>query len=240
MRAMILGAGEGRRMHPLTKFKPKPMLQINGKALIEYHIERLARAGVKTIVINTCYLGEQIEKFCADGARWKVQLHYSREREPLETAGGIIQALPLLGEDPFLVVSADIYTDYPYGQLICQSPPRGGGHLVLVSNPDHNPEGDFILRSGKLVTNHNWRNMEKAASEKMNPITLTYSGIGLFDPRFFLGHSEGKRPLRPLLNAGIDAALISWEHYSGNWFDIGTPERWEAANNTVATESATI
>lgn len=146
MKAMILAAGEGRRMRPLTDHTPKPLLQVGGMALLEHHIVNLRSAGFSELVVNAAYLGQQVHDFCGDGSRWGVQITVSMEPEPLETAGGIIQALPMLGESPFLVVNGDIWCPYPFGTLRDIGLPTGGAHLILVDNPAHNPAGDFALR----------------------------------------------------------------------------------------------
>jgi MurNAc alpha-1-phosphate uridylyltransferase len=230
-------------MLPITKVTPKPLLKINGKALIEYHIEGLARAGIGKIVINTSYLGEEIEAFCLRKEfldRCPVDLHFSREKRPLETAGGIIQALPKLGKSPFLLVSADVYTQYPFETLVERQLATKKAHLVMVSNPTHNPDGDFVLFENLVRKPNNPSALDGSASFDSNTRTLTFSGIGLFDPSFFLGCPEGRRPLRGLLEGGIDAGMVSGEHYFGEWRDIGTPERWEAAKIAVANRGFTV
>ncbi len=211
-RAMILAAGRGERMRPLTDHTPKPLLPAAGKPLIVYHIEALARAGVRDIVINHAWLGECIEQALGSGAEWGVRLHYSPEAPGgLETAGGILQALPLLGDAPFWVVNGDVWTDYPFAALPRE--PEGLAHLVLVDNPPHHPEGDFSLRDGRLG---------------LDGPRLTFSGIGVYRPEFFLGLEPGRRRLAPLLAAAARRAQISAEHYRGRWYDIGTPERLRA------------
>lgn len=210
MRAMILAAGRGERMRPLTDSCPKPLLQVGGKALIEYHIEALARADCREIVINHAWLGEQLENYLGDGTRYGVRLQYSREGTALETAGGIIQALPLLGEAPFIVVNGDIWTDYPLAGLPTQ--PAGLAHLVLVDNPPQHPEGDFVLRDHRVL-----------AEDKRGK--LTFSGIAVYQPALFTGLTPGVRPLAPLLRQAMQQQQVSGEHYTGRWFDIGTPQR---------------
>jgi len=217
---MLLAAGKGERMRPLTLSRPKPLLEVAGRPLIEYHIEALAQAGVSELVINISWLGEQIARFCGDGSRWGISLRYSREAEPLETAGGIIKALPLLGEQPFLVVNADIYTDYPYVQLLNKPLEHAAARLVLVANPGHNRSGDFGLE-GDHVTREN-------AQKKPRP--LTFSGIGLYDPRFFEAWPPGRRPLLPLLERAIAEQRLNGERYDGAWTDVGTPERLAELN----------
>lgn len=230
-------------MLPITRVTPKPLLKINGKALIEYHIERLARAGIGKIVINTSYLGEEIEAFCRRKEfldRCPVDLYFSREKKPLETAGGIIQALPKLGKSPFLLVSADVYTEYPFETLIKRQLATKMAHLVMVCNPKHNPDGDFVFFENLVHKPNNLGAQDGLGLFDSNTKTLTFSGIGLFDPRFFSGCPEGRRPLRGLLEAAIEAGMVSGEHYSGEWRDIGTPERWEAAKVAVANRGVTI
>lgn len=210
MFAMILAAGRGERMRPLTDSVPKPLLEIAGKALIVYQIEALAEAGVKNIVINTGHLGDQIQTHIGTGETFAVQINYSDEADNiLETAGGIIKALPLLGDDPFIVTNADIYTDFDYRTLPDQL--GSDAHLVLVNNPPQNLPGDFVLEKGRVL---------REGAEK-----LTYSGIGLFHPRFFESCRPGRAPLAPLLHQSAQANHLSGQHYKGLWDDVGTPER---------------
>ncbi len=222
-KVMLLAAGKGERMRPLTLTTPKPLLQVGGKPLLQWHIETLITLGVRDFVINSSWLGEQIRTWCGNGATWGVSIQHSVEEEPLETAGGIIQALPLLGGDPFLVVNADIWTAYPFASLLSQMPPVDGAHLVLVDNPAHNSQGDFLLREG-MVT-------EKTSVE--HEMALTYSGIGLYDPGFFAGCTPGKRPLLPLLERAIREQRLAGEHYRGAWTDVGTPERLAALDEQL-------
>ncbi len=210
MKAMILAAGRGERMRPLTDHVPKALLTASGKQLIVYHIENLVRAGVHEIIINHAHLGEQIEQALGDGGGYGVRIFYSPEGEQvLETGGGIFNALPLLGAEPFIVVNADVWTDYPFTQL--PADPEGLAHLVLISNPPHHPHGDFALRSGYVLSEDN---------EK-----LTFSGIGVYRPELFAECQPGKFPLAPLLRAAMEKHQVTGEHYRGAWFDIGTPER---------------
>lgn len=209
MKALILAAGRGERMRPLTESIPKPLLRVGGQCLIEYHLQALVRAGVREIVINHSWLGQQIVDYLGNGQRYAVRIEYSAEGDPpLETAGGIIQALPLLGEAPFILVNGDIWTDYDFSHLPQALP--GKAHLVLVDNPEHHRKGDFALASHIL---------------KNNGDKLTYSGIGVYSPALFAGLPAGVRPLAPLLRAAIDRGEISGERYRGQWWDIGTPER---------------
>jgi len=220
MKAMILAAGRGERMRPLTDHTPKPLLEVGGKALIEYHLTALHQAGVREIIVNHAWLGEQIEARLGNGERYGLQIQYSAE-EPvaLETAGGIIQALPRLGTEPFIVVNGDIWCDYPMQQLPQQL--DGLAHLVMVDNPPHNPQGDFCLKAGRLqVEGHD---------------KLTYSGIGVYHPQLFAGLQAGIRPLAPLLKAAMAKGLVSGEHYRGHWLDIGTPERLQELDTELRT-----
>lgn len=209
--AMILAAGRGERMRPLTDHTPKPLLQVGGKPLIVWHIERLAAAGIRQLVINHAHLGEQIERALGDGGRWGVSIRYSAEGEgrALETGGGILRALPLLGDGPFLVVNADIWTDFDFSRLRW----RDGmlAHLVLVENPEHNPQGDFALRQGRV----------SAAGDDR----LTFSGIGAYHPALFAGATPGAFPLAPLLRQAMVRGLVSGERHPGRWVDVGTPAR---------------
>jgi len=215
---MILAAGRGERMRPLTDTVPKPLLRIGGQALIERHVHALARAGITGLVINHAHLGEQIVRALGDGHAYGVSIRYSPETDgSLETGGGIMNALPLLGAEPFLVVNGDIWTDFPFASL----PSRidGLAHLVMVDNPEHHPEGDFSLSAGEL--------------SRQGPAMLTYAGIGVYRPELFAGCSPGAFPLGPVLREAMDAGQVSGEHYTGNWFDIGTPERLDAVNSVI-------
>ncbi len=217
MFAMILAAGRGERMRPLTDKVPKPLLEIAGKPLVIYQIEALVSAGMETIVINTGRLGVQIQDSLGTGENFGVRIRYSDEGdEPLETAGGIIKALPLLGDSPFIVTNADIYTDFDYRSLPHQL--DSDAHLVLVNNPPHNPKGDFVIENGRILD----EGVQK----------LTYSGIGLYHPRFFRNCNPGRYPLAPLLHQSAQANCLSGQHYKGYWSDVGTPERLEEINNS--------
>ena len=210
MKAMILAAGRGERMRPLTDTTPKPLLEVGGKALIEYHLIALQQASIQDVIINHAWLGKQIESYLGNGERYGLRIKYSAEiPEALETAGGIIQALPWLGTEPFMVINGDIWCDYPLQQLL-QSP-AGLAHLVMVDNPQHNPQGDFCLINNTL----------QAEGEPK----LTYSGIGVYHPDLFAGLEPGIRPLAPLLKNAMAANQVSGEYYQGQWYDIGTPER---------------
>ena len=216
---MILAAGRGERLWPLTDHTPKPLLRIRGKPLIAYHIEALVRAGVRRLVINLGHLGGQIRACLGDGCRYAAEIQYSDEGErALETAGGIIQALPLLGDAPFMVVSADIYTDFDFKGL--PETLRADAHLILVDNPPHHPLGDFKLIDGRVALGAGKR--------------LTYSGIGLYHPRLLHGQAPGKRPLAPLLRAAARRGRLSGEFYAGRWHDIGARDRLDALREALS------
>jgi len=211
MKAMILAAGRGERMRPLTDATPKPLLMAGGKPLVVWHIERLARAGFRQLVINHAHLGAQIEAALDDGSRFGVSIRYSPEPEALETAGGIANALPLLGPEPFLVVNGDIFCDYDFAGL-----PRELGalsaYLVLADNPGHHPGGDFALKEGKVL-------------DQGEP-KLTFSGIGIYRPEMFAAiHRGAKARLAPLLREQMAQGRVGGEHFRGVWMDIGTPQR---------------
>ena len=211
MKAMILAAGKGERMRPLTLTTPKPLVRAGGVPLIEYHLRALARAGFTEIVINHAWLGQQIEDHLGDGSRFGVSIHFSPEGEPLETGGGIFRALPLLGDEAFVVVNGDIWTDYDFSAL--RQPLEGLAHLVLVDNPEHHPDGDFILADGKV------HDGEPAADK------LTYSGIAVLHPQLFDGCPDGAFRLAPLLRKAMAEGRVSGEHLKGHWVDFGTHER---------------
>ncbi|BCA26634.1 N-acetylmuramate alpha-1-phosphate uridylyltransferase MurU [Metapseudomonas otitidis] len=211
MKAMILAAGKGERMRPLTLHTPKPLVRAAGVPLIEYHLKALAAAGFVDVVINHAWLGQQIEDHLGNGARFGLRIRYSPEGEPLETGGGIHRALPLLGDEPFLVVNGDIWTDYDFARL--RAPLDGLAHLVLVDNPAHHPGGDFQLHHGCV-----------SDSVPGEP-GLTYSGIAVLDPRLFEGCQPGAFKLAPLLRDAMGHAQVSGEHHPGHWVDVGTLER---------------
>lgn len=210
MRAMILAAGRGERMRPLTDHTPKPLLMAGGKPLIVWHIERLARAGITELVINHAHLGAQIEQALGHGAQWGVSIQYSPEKVALETAEGIAYALHLLGDAPFLVINGDVYTDIDYaGMQLAQDKLA---HLVLVDNPDQHPAGDFCLRHGLV---------EAEGADK-----LTFSGVGVYHPHLFQAVTKGEpAKLAPLLRQAMQTGHVSGQHHHGVWHDIGTPER---------------
>lgn len=222
MKAMILAAGHGKRMRPLTNHLPKPLLEVAGKPLILWHIERLRDAGITDLVINIAWKGWKIPEKLGDGSAYGVTINYSDEQEmgALETAGGIINALPLLGDHPFLVINGDVWCDYPYESLTLAQGDLA--HLVLVNNPAHHPSGDFHLENGRAMPQGNSNNK------------LTFSGIGMYSPHLFHALPVEKTPLAPLLFSAIDHGLISASHFTGDWRDIGTPERLYALENDVA------
>ena len=222
MKAMILAAGRGERMRPLTDHTPKPLLQIGGKPLIVWHLERLASAGFKDIVINHAHLGAQIEQSLGDGSQWNLSIQYSPEKTALETAGGIANALPLLGDAPFLVVNGDTFTEVDFSQLTLRAP--NVAHLVMVDNPPQHTQGDFSLVHGKLIAEGEHK--------------LTFSGVGIYDPSLFVAVEKGQpAKLAPLLRAAMLKQQVSAEHYQGEWHDIGTPERLHALNQQLSGNS---
>ena len=214
MKAMILAAGRGERLRPLTDNIPKPLVRVNGRPIIEYTINALEVAGFKDLVVNLAHLGDKIEMGLGDGNRFKVNISYSREgMVGLETGGGIFRALPLLGTDPFVVVNGDIFCDFAY--QILAGKPRGLAHIILVPNPDHNPCGDFSLTD------------DGAVYEGGNQ-SYTFSGIGIYRPELFEGCKDGKFPLAPILQQAIKRGEVSGEVYRGLWMDLGTLERLHA------------
>jgi len=227
MKAMILAAGRGERMRPLTDHTPKPLLPVAGMPLIAWQIHKLVRAGISEIVINVSHLGAMIEAALGDGAQYGARLAYSHEGEALETAGGIAYALPLLSGEPFLVVNADVFSDFDYARLAATaaSLSRAGilAHLVLVDNPSHHPAGDFCLSRRLIAAEGGPR--------------LTFSGIGLYHPALFAALTRGaKFQLAALLRGPIADGKVSGEHYPGQWFDVGTPERLAALERKLAVQ----
>jgi MurNAc alpha-1-phosphate uridylyltransferase len=219
---MILAAGRGERMRPLTDHLPKPLLQAGGKPLIQYHLERVARLGIREVVINLAWKGTEIRSALGDGSRFGLHIAYSDEGErALETGGGIYHALPLLGEAPFLVINGDVWTDWPDAQSLTGVPAASDlAHLILVPNPVQHPGGDFSLRDGRVITGGDAR--------------YTFSGIALYRPEFFSECSPGAFKLLPLLLDGIRRGQISGALYEGRWFDIGTPQRLAALDADLA------
>ena len=219
-------------MRPLTDLTPKPLLQVGGKPLIVWHIERLVHAGITEIIINHAHLGAQIEAALGDGSRFGALIRYSPEATALETAGGIVNAMPLLGDKPFAVINGDIYCDYDFTHLPAQAvalQERGdAAHLVLVNNPVHHPNGDFFLQKNRILPS-------LAGEEEGLTTKLTFSGIGLYQPRLFADIARGtKAPLAPLLRAQIALNKVSGEHYTGRWVDVGTSQRLEELDNELS------
>lgn len=210
-KAMILAAGRGERLRPYTDTCPKPLLEIRGKPMIFYHLEALATAGFDQVVINVSWLGEMIEQAVGDGSRFNLKVVYSYEPEALETAGGIVQALEYL-DDRFVVVNADVRSDYAFEKLLQI---ETDAHLVLVKNPEFHPQGDFVLDSGLLSNDIDGRH--------------TFAGIACYHRSFFNGLEAGRRSVVPLLRQAADNRSLSGELYQGNWTDIGTLDRWQAA-----------
>jgi len=222
MKAMILAAGRGERLRPLTDLTPKPLLKAGQYRLIEYLIQSLVKAGITEIVINHAHLGEQFEPTLGDGSQFGAEITYSAEQQGgLETAGGIIKALPLLGNAPFLLVNGDIWTDFPFEQLVNRNLQANIlCHLVLVNNPEHNLHGDFSLTSGQV---------NQQGSQK-----LTYSGIGIYHPSLFKDYEVQRLALKPILIDAIDKQQITGQHYQGDWSDIGTVERLRHLTDKLA------
>jgi MurNAc alpha-1-phosphate uridylyltransferase len=220
LKVMLLAAGIGERMRPLTDRTPKPMLKVQGIPLLEHHIRRLVDAGFTDLVINVSHLAQQIVDYFSDGSRWGANIMWSHEDRPLETAGGIINALPLLGEGPFMVVNGDIWTDYPFAKLNDVVPQSNeGAHLVMVGNPPQHPQGDFVLGPGGKLT-----------SRLPHESGLTYAGLAVYTRGFLSGVAAGVLPLRPLLDRAIERQCLYGEYYPGEWVDVGTPERLSQLN----------
>jgi MurNAc alpha-1-phosphate uridylyltransferase len=219
---MLLAAGRGERMRPLTDHTPKPLLHVAGKPLIVWHIENLVHAGIRDIVINHAHLGEQIEQVMGDGSRFGARIRYSAEGKALETAGGIAYAMPLLGDEPFAVINSDIFCDYDFAHLqqhaTALKANGDAAHLVLVDNPAHHPNGDFLLHNDRIEDN----NMSRAAPG----LQLTFSAIGVYRPDLFADITRGSiAPLAPLLRTQIALGKVGGEHHHGLWADVGTPQR---------------
>ena len=227
--AMVLAAGRGERMRPLTDRTPKPLLRIGDKSLIEHHIVKLATAGFRRVVVNYAHLGKQIEAALGNGSRWDIEICFSAEREALETAGGIANALGLIAEDAFAVVNGDVYSDYDYAGLYTATSRLENcanriAHLILVDNPDHHQAGDFALDSGVV---------QVGATDR-----LTFSGLAVYRSALFKSIRPGeRRPLAPLLQEQIRASRVSGEHFRGRWGDIGTPERLATINSLLDRET---
>lgn len=223
MRAMILAAGLGNRMRPLTLTTPKPLLTVAGKPLIVWHIEALKKIGVTEIVINAAWLKEKLVTALGDGKQFGVNITWSLEDEGLETAGGIIQALPLLGEAPFLLINGDVWTRYDFSELLDFDLGDDLAYLLLVDNPVQHPKGDFVLAKERLFT----------FEQQQDGEALTFSGISVLSPRLFANLSSGKRPLAPLLKAAMHRQQVSGKKIQQAWVDVGTPERLTQLNQQV-------
>jgi MurNAc alpha-1-phosphate uridylyltransferase len=217
--AIILAAGEGRRMKPLTDTRPKPLIKVAKKSLLERHIEGLAGAGFTEIVVNASYFASQIVDFCDDRQFGDARVTVVVEETPLETAGGIVNALPLLGERPFVVVNGDVYTDFPLARLQALDLQDDLAHLVMAPNPEHHPAGDFVLKNGRLLARGQPR--------------VTYAGLSVMSPQLFEGMKPGKSALRPLLDTAIIEARLSGQLWSGLWSDVGTPARLRELENKL-------
>lgn len=215
MKAMILAAGLGNRMRPLTLYTPKPLLEVGGKPLIVWHIEKLKKIGVTEIVINSAWLADKLISSLGDGSKFGVDIRWTREDEGLETAGGIINALPLLGTDPFILVNGDVWTTMDFEALRHIKLNDDLAHIVLVDNPKQHPEGDFTLWDGRAFT----------FDQDVTGENLTFSGVSVIHPKLFDGLESGKRPLAPLLKQAMHNQRISGEKLKGAWVDVGTPER---------------
>lgn len=218
MKAMILAAGLGNRMRPLTLYKPKPLLEVGGKALIVWHIEKLKKIGVTEIVINSAWLADILIGTLGDGSQFGVTIRWTREDEGLETAGGIINALALLGDQPFILVNGDVWTTFDFASLLDINLADDLAHLVFVDNPEQHPQGDFTLANGRAYT----------FEQNQQGENLTYSGVAVINPKMFDGLEQGKRPLAPLLKQGMLDGKISAEKMQAAWVDVGTPERLTA------------
>ncbi|NNP69759.1 N-acetylmuramate alpha-1-phosphate uridylyltransferase MurU [Acinetobacter sp. Ac_5812] len=223
MKAMILAAGLGNRMRPLTLHTPKPLLEVGGKPLIVWHIEKLKKIGVTEIVINTAWLGEKLAAALGDGSQFGVTILWSHEGEGLETAGGIINALPLLGDEPFILVNGDVWTTMDFSSLLNVQLEDKQAHLVLVENPPQHLKGDFILAHDLAYT---------FEQEQLGE-ALTYSGVAVFAPQMFAGLESGKRHLAPLLKQAMQQQQVSAEKLQGIWVDVGTPERLEQLDQQI-------
>jgi MurNAc alpha-1-phosphate uridylyltransferase len=217
---MLLAAGRGERMRPLTDHTAKPLLRANGTSLIDFHLQKLAAAGLREVIINTCWQAEKLVRHIDDGARYGLSVTYSHEVQALETAGGVANALPLLGNAPFLLISGDVWSDVDFGSIGTVNH-NDMAHLILVDNPPHHPHGDFALQLERVAMN--------------GAHSLTYSGIGIFSPALFDVAAGQALPLRDVLIPAINAGLVSGRHHTGGWMDIGTPERLRQLDKRLTT-----
>jgi len=222
--AMLLAAGEGRRMQPLTLSTPKPLLQVGGRCLIEWQLDRLSSAGIRRVIINVAYLGEQIVEKIGDGRAYGLDIDYSFEPEPLETGGAINQAIDRLGNQPFLLLNSDVWCDYPLASLVLIAGKVRGAHLVMVSNPSHHPTGDYVLSEGML----------RPYAE--NALALTFSGLSVINPRVIQRYPRRryKFPLKEVFDWLVEREQLSGEWFTGEWMDIGTPERLDFLNKQLS------
>ncbi len=221
MRAMILAAGRGERLRPLTDTTPKPLFKVGDQSLIERHLERLALAGFREVVINLAHLGDMIRDTLGNGSNWGLNIHYSQEPPgALDTGGGIAQALPLLGDAPFAIINGDVFTQYPLARL--RAIKCSHGHLVLVPNPEHNPKGDFALQGGYVAHDNIPEDQPR----------YTFSGISVYHPRFFDSSGSGRYSVVPMLFKAAALQQVTGEIYRGTWHDIGTLDRLEALQET--------
>ena len=219
MKAMVLAAGRGQRMMPLTESTPKPLLQVHAKPLLHYHLQALAEAGIDDVVINHAYLGQQIVDYCQQGRPWGMNIEFSAEQTPLETAGGIIKALPKLGERPFLAISSDVYTDIDFAALSAIDLGAKLAHIILVKNPEHHPNGDFSLSPQGLLSVD-------------GPNRLTYSGIALLSPQLFSRYRSKTAKLGDLFQQAMRQQQVSAQLHTGDWLDVGTPQRLAQAEQS--------
>lgn len=236
MKAMILAAGLGARMRPLTDHTPKPLLKVGGKPLIVWHLEALRAASITEVVINTAWMGDKLELALGDGRRFGMNIAWSHEpaNKPLETAGGIVQALHLLGHEPFLLVNGDIWLRYRMTALRTKLAPSKQAHLVLVDNPVHNPSGDFGLQG--IATDSPPAGQRAVLQTKSADSAFTYAGLAVYCPSLFQGLSHGVRPLAPVLHEAILAGRASGEYFAGPWVDVGTPQRLQELDAAIRAE----
>jgi MurNAc alpha-1-phosphate uridylyltransferase len=224
MKAMILAAGRGERMRPLTDVLPKPLLTVAGKPLIVYHLEKLSALGIQEVVINIAYLGDKIRHALGDGSDWGLSIVYSEEPEPLETAGALLHALPLLGEEPFLLINGDVWTDMDFSILANAPLHSAVACLFFVSNPIHHSRGDYSLSSDSRVNNTS------------SDTQYTFSGLALIDPSMMTlyPHKKHKFPLREVFDFYIERQQLAGQYYQGEWCDVGTPERLAEVEQSIA------